>query len=118
MGKAPEKKCPECKTALHVRKRSCSCGYEFPKKAKVAKSEREQNIREIEETEVLFDGWKTVPPRSRNLTCGMCRIKMKGGMKGWHTSYNDGDKYWWCERCMTDDTYISPVVSICQEIIQ
>ena len=117
MGKAPEKTCPECKTALHVRKRACPCGYEFPKKKKAAKSEREESIREVEEVEVVFDGWKTVPPRSRKLTCGMCRTKMKGGMKGWHTSYNDGDKYWWCVRCMTDDNYISPVVSVCQETV-
>lgn len=100
MGKAPEKKCPECGIALHVRKRACPCGYEFPKKEKVVRSKRGENTREAEETEVLFEGWKKVPPRSRKLTCGLCRKKMKGGGLGWHASYDDGDKYWWCEKCM------------------
>ena len=111
MGKAPEKSCPKCKKTLHVRKRECACGHKFPKKKK--KEKREPVSIDPLEVEVLFDGWKKVPPRSRKLTCGMCRRKMKGGMLGWHTSYNDGDKYWWCERCMTDDDYVSPVVSVC-----
>ena len=114
MGKAPEKKCPECKTSLHVRKRACPCGYEFPKKEKPVESEREENILEIEEVERIFEGWKRVPPRSRNITCGLCRIKMKGGDLGWHHAYSDGDKYWWCERCETDDDYISDVVTVCR----
>lgn len=73
-----------------------------------------ETIQEPEEIEMTFEGWKIVPPRSRKLTCGMCRIKMKGGMKGWHHAYSDGDSYWWCERCMTDDDYISPVVTVCR----
>jgi len=113
MGKAPEKKCPECKTTLHVRKGACPCGYEFPKKKKVRKSKREKGIIGVEEVEVIYEGWKKVPPRSRNLTCGLCRKKMKGGMEGWHTSYNDGEKYWWCVKCITDDSYISPVITVC-----
>jgi DNA-directed RNA polymerase subunit M/transcription elongation factor TFIIS len=115
MGKAPEKNCPECKTALHVRKIECTCGYEFPKKKnkkKAKKSKREENISDLEEVEMVFEGWKKVPPRSRNITCGLCRKKMKGGDLGWHHAYDDGDKFWWCKRCETDDDYISPVVSI------
>ena len=106
MGKAPEKNCPKCKKTLHVRKRACPCGYEFPK----AKKKRAAKPKTIEQEEVrtLFEGWKKVPPRSRKLTCGLCRRKMKGGMLGWHCSYNDGEKYWWCDRCIKEDEdYVS-----------
>jgi len=112
MGKAPEKTCPECKTALHVRKRSCTCGYEFPKKEKKAKRGEDTNQEQIE-VQLLFEGWKVVPPRARMISCGMCRIKMKGGTKGWHESFDDGDKYWWCERCITDDNYIARTATVC-----
>jgi len=35
--KAPMKTCLNCETKLHVRKRKCDCGYEFPKKVKAKK---------------------------------------------------------------------------------
>jgi len=25
-----------------------------------------------------------------------------GGMRGWLLSLDDGDKYWWCEKCYED----------------
>lgn len=105
--KAPHKKCSVCGTSVAIRKTVCPCGFEFPKKAKPTK----QAGPGTEEVEVTFDGWKIVPARSRKQTCGMCRTKMKGGMKGWHTAYSDGDSYWWCERCETDANFISPVVT-------
>ncbi len=32
--KPPLKTCPQCKSKLHVRKATCDCGYNFPRKAK------------------------------------------------------------------------------------
>lgn len=98
MGKSPEKKCPKCKVILHVRKKECICGHKFPKSKK--KKAIKPSIIEQEDVETLFEGWKKVPARSQKLTCGLCRKKMKGGMNGWHHSFSDGDKYWWCELCM------------------
>lgn len=69
-----------------------------------------------QEVESTFEGWKIVPVRSRKLTCGICRTKMKSGMKGWHHAYSDGDSYWWCERCMTDDDHIVPGVTTCYTV--
>ena len=113
MGKAPTKTCPNCKGDVHVRKRECTWGYEFPKKEKKEKVESSPSREEQLEVELTFQGWKRVPPRSRNITCGLCREKMRGGDLGWHHAYSDGDKYWWCKRCETDDNYISPVVTVC-----
>ena len=96
----PEKLCPDCGLSLHVRKRECSCGFVFPFKKK--KTKREKSLVEQIEVDYKFNGWKKVPPRSRMLTCGLCRRKMKGGMRGWHSSYTDGDKFWWCEKCYED----------------
>ena len=90
----PEKQCPDCGDKVHVRKRECACGFVFPIKAKKSKS-RETNP----DAEYTFNGWKKVPARSRGLKCGLCSTKMKGGMIGWHSAFDDGEKYWWCERC-------------------
>jgi hypothetical protein len=113
MGKSPEKNCPKCKTSLHVRKRECPCGHEFPKTRK--KRKHKKGDKEVAEVTVLFEGWKTVPPRSRKLTCGLCRKKMTSGMLGWLSSFSDGEKYWWCERCIKDDNYVSKVATICKD---
>ena len=110
--KAPQKRCPVCETFISIRKKACPCGFEFPKKEKPTK----QAGPGTEEVEVTFNGWKTVPDRSRKLTCGLCRTKMKGGMRGWHTAYSDGDSSWWCERCETDDDYIAPGVTTCHTV--
>lgn len=96
--KAPRKKCSMCGTSVAIRKTVCPCGFEFPKKAKTTK----QSELGTEKVDCLFDGWTTVPPRSRKLTCGMCRKKMKGGMKGWLSAFTDGEEYWWCETCLED----------------
>jgi|TARA_R110002110_G_scaffold108830_4_gene271613 hypothetical protein len=93
----PEKECPDCVSKVHVRVRECSCGYVFPVKQKKKKTKKDNENKDPEYT---FNGWKKIPARSRMLTCGTCRRKMKGGDLGWHCAYDDGEKYWWCEKCM------------------
>jgi len=113
MGKAPEKKCNDCGMSVHVRKRECSCGFVFPyKERKVVQEDYDPH-----DIEYTHNNWKKVPPRSRGLTCGTCRKKLKGGMLGWHSAYTDGDKYWWCENCFKDfkdDKYYS----LCDKDVQ
>lgn len=92
----PEKSCPDCGTKVHVRKRECVCGFVFPRKEK-----RKKKNKDIPQSEVeyVYNGWKKVPARTRLAKCGLCPTKMKGGMLGWHSSFTDGEKYWWCEKC-------------------
>ena len=99
MGKSPEKKCADCGKAVHVRKRECSCGFVFPYKERKKKVVEDYNPQDID---YIYDNLKIVPPRTRNAKCGTCRTKMKGGMLGWHSSFTDGDKYWWCDKCLKD----------------
>ena len=94
----PEKTCPDCQARVHVRKRVCPCGFVFPK----AKKKAQRAAVEPQDAEYTFNGWKRVPARTRLAKCGTCTRKMKGGMIGWHSAYNDGDKYWWCEVCLKD----------------
>ena len=94
----PNKICPDCTKSVHVRVRQCECGFVFPKKEK-KKSRREINPADVQYT---FNGWKKVPARTRKAKCGTCSRKMKGGMLGWHSSYDDGEKYWWCDNCLKD----------------
>jgi hypothetical protein len=98
----PEKLCPDCGLNVHVRKRECSCGFIFPFKAKSKSKSKSKSRDAYKDPEVLFDGMKMVPKRSRMLSCGLCRKKMSGGMRGWLLSLDDGDKYWWCEKCYED----------------
>tara|TARA_R100000664_G_scaffold16600_2_gene25383 strand:+ start:13522 stop:13908 length:387 start_codon:yes stop_codon:yes gene_type:complete len=101
----PEKKCPDCNKSQHVRVRECACGYIFPRKTKKSNKELSQH-----DVDYVFNGWKVVPARTRNAKCGLCSKKMKGGMNSWHSSYTDGEKYWWCEKCWNRyETKESPV---------
>ena len=95
----PVKECPDCSCKVHVRQRQCSCGYVFPVKAK--KSKRKNKAEEASrEAEYIINGWKKVRARTRNAKCGICPKKLKGGDMAWHSFYDDGEKYFWCEKCM------------------
>ena len=93
----PEKACPDCGQKPHVRVRECVCGFVFPRKTKKVKQEINPH-----DVEYVFNDWKRVPARTRLAKCGTCTKKMKGGMVAWHSSYTDGEKYWWCESCLKD----------------
>ena len=96
----PEKLCPDCGNKVHVRVRTCACGFAFP--IKQSKKRKVKNDIAQQDVEFVFDGWKRVPPRTRLAKCGTCTKKIKGGMVAWHSSYTDGEKYWWCESCLKD----------------
>jgi|TARA_Y100000817_G_scaffold121373_1_gene95114 hypothetical protein len=93
----PEKACPDCGQKQHVRVRECVCGFVFPRKEKKVKKDVDPH-----DVDYVFNGWKRVPARTRLAKCGTCSKKMKGGMVAWHSSFTDGDKYWWCESCLKD----------------
>lgn len=42
---------------------------------------------------------KTLPARSRNITCGMCRKKLKPSEKYWCQTA-ETSSYWWCLSCI------------------
>ena len=97
----PEKKCGDCGLSVHVRRRECDCGYVFPMAKKSKRKARDTQV-DPNTVDYVFDGWKKVPARTRLQKCGTCSKKMKGGMIAWHSSYTDGEKYWWCESCLKD----------------
>tara|TARA_R110002020_G_scaffold3005_4_gene13878 strand:+ start:1439 stop:1756 length:318 start_codon:yes stop_codon:yes gene_type:complete len=95
----PEKECPDCSAKVHVRVRTCACGFVFPVKAKKSKRKNRQE-EATRDAEYIFNGWKRVRARTRNAKCGICPKKLKGGDMAWHSFYDDGEKYFWCEKCM------------------
>lgn len=42
---------------------------------------------------------RTLPARSRNIVCGICRKKLKPSEKYWCQS-TDTASYWWCCSCL------------------
>ena len=90
----PNKICPDCSSSIHVRVRKCSCGFVFP-----IKSKKKKEVEPSRDAQYVFNGWKKVPPRTRKAKCGLCAKKLKGGDMAWLSSFDDGEKYWWCEKC-------------------
>jgi hypothetical protein len=69
------------------------------------KQEKKQEKLQEEKPQIVQDEsfgpiLKTLPARSRNIVCGICRKKLTPGEKYWCQTAETAC-YWWCTKCLT-----------------